>query len=93
MSRKKIIPLKTRPTGPLLDEDFRIRIEKELKDFNENHNVFGKKFQIQINTYLLLCKFISFYFRKIFPCDIVKCRKGIYSSNRSANGSQIKKCW
>ena len=40
---KKIIPLKTKPTGPLLDEDFRIAIEKELKDFNENHNVHGKK--------------------------------------------------
>ena len=59
MSRKKIIPLKTRPTGPLLDEDFRIRIEKELKEFNENHNVFGKKFQI--HTYLLFTLQIYFF--------------------------------
>ena len=37
--RQKIIPLKTKPTGPILDEDFRISIEKELKEFNENHDV------------------------------------------------------
>ena len=37
--KQKIIPLKTKPTGPILDEDFRISIEKELKEFNENHDV------------------------------------------------------
>ena len=42
--RQKIIPLKTKPTGPILDEDFRISIEKELKEFNENHDVQCKIF-------------------------------------------------
>ena len=43
-SIQKIIPLKTKPTGPILDEDFRISIEKELKEFNENHDAQGKIF-------------------------------------------------
>ena len=42
--RQKIIPLKTKPTGPILDEDFRISIEKELKEFNENHDAQCKIF-------------------------------------------------
>ena len=50
--RQKIIPLKTKPTGPILDEDFRISIEKELKEFNENHDAQGKILRI---TQKIIC--------------------------------------
>ena len=52
--RQKIIPLKTKPTGPILDEDFRISIEKELKEFNENHDAQGKIFFFEYITGLFL---------------------------------------
>ena len=47
--QQKIKPLRARPTGPLLDEDFRISIEKDLKEFNENHNAHGK-FEILLSN-------------------------------------------
>ena len=51
---QKIIPLKTKPTGPILDEDFRISIEKELKEFNENHDVQCKIYFFEYLTGLFL---------------------------------------